>query len=239
MKLHNAMFLFGILLSACSTSYNQEYQELPKDEISYPVTTYLTDEMKDIAKRDYVFIDIMYGQETFVANADYIVLASVISLDQAETVCKDGTKSQLGYTFGKMLIQRTYKGNTLDGQVVDYMKLGGVLSESQLDEAISEEQANCEGNKEGGDDITVYVNTTALSCDIALEEGKTYFMALSFLESMQCYEVTGFNFTTREASLPQTQMVKKIASFDHIQLKNNETGEYQTIDETLKEMQIQ
>lgn len=235
MKIMMVCILCSVLLCGCKVASEQRYQEPIKDEISYPATTYLNEEMKEIATQNFILIEIGSGLETFVEQADYIVLASVISLDRADTVLADGTTSTLGYTFGKLLIQQTYKGEVLDEQVLDYVKEGGVMRAAQLDEV------RCEGNKPQNistDDTTTYINTTPLLNDIIFEEGKTYLMALSYYESTQSYHVDGYFFTTRETTLPPMKQVKKIDNVDQIQLKNNITGAYQTLNETLAEMQL-
>ena len=58
-----------------------------------------------------------YTPELIGKDADEIVIASVISLDNAEA-----DKGLFGITTGKILINQTLKGDLEQGQVVEYMK---------------------------------------------------------------------------------------------------------------------
>ena len=226
--------LISIVLCGCSSVHDeQDTEQAAIDEVSYPVSTYLNEEMKEIAKQNHVMIEIAKKPQEFAAEADYIVLASVISLDHGETILPDGQPSQLGFTFGKMLIQATYKGESLTNDVVEYMKPGGVLLEEQIDEARPEEQRHAWERS----DSPRYVNTTTLSCDVAFEEGKTYFMALCYNEAFDCYEVSGYGLLTREADIEQVQVVKPLNDIDGVKLKNIITRNEQSIEETLIELQ--
>lgn len=76
--------------------------------------------------------------------------------------------------------------------------------------------------EERGEDIdssTIYVNTT-IDEDIMIEEGKTYLIALEYVEECGCYSFRGFKVMTREVDTPNVQNVRKLTDLRSLNVKN-------------------
>lgn len=120
--------LCSVLLMGCRANV-QGNTKSNNNEPSYPISRYLNDKMKEVAKQGSATKASIEGKTPaeWDTASDYVVLAIIISLDETVTVLSDGTQLMLGETFGKLLVQTTYKGEALDGKVLNYAKEGGVL----------------------------------------------------------------------------------------------------------------
>ena len=227
------------LMVGCSGATSAQVEN--ENAVTYTASTYITDEMYEQTKgKIYVNADIEGKTLSQWANdnAEYAVLATVISNDSAVTSLPSGMKDELGFTLGKILVQETYKGKNLDNQVLNTIKLGGIITQKQVDdvsdpEALSKREY-LRNNNGGANPEETYINTT-IEQDIMLEEGKTYFMLLHYVEEEQRYQIVGFNVGTREAQIPKPRSIKK-ENFDNVRVKNNETGKFESIENILEQI---
>lgn len=239
-----ATILFGCTYNDKNITNMYQGDEKSKDSPTYEVSTYMNEEMKDVEKQGSGGMASIIEKplDEMAAEADAIVLATIVSLDKAVTILPDGSKFQMGLTFGKMLVQSTYKGETMDAKVINFSKQGGVITVAQFDEGSPVEAVEKRQRlrKESGNDIDLsmtYMNMT-LDRDITLEEGKTYLLAIKYVEELDCYNIIGMDIMSREVQLPQVQEVRSIDVSD-VKVKNNETGSFESIDNVLAEMKIQ
>lgn len=237
-----------LLLVGCSASTGaQKHVNTDEKETSYPVSSYLNEnkEMKQVAESGGLGTAEVEGNtlEGWAEKADIIILGSIISLDCAETILGDGMQSEIGYTLGKLLVQDTYKGASLNGEVIQYVKTGGVISMAQHDaasmpEAVQKRERLREESGNVQDTSKIYMNTT-LEQDIQLEEGKSYVLALHYVEELDKYLIIGFNTMSREVDLAKANNVRNIQiDTTSTKVKNNETGQYEILSDVLDEMKI-
>ena len=91
----------------------------------YEVTSYITQDVIDNMQDCSVDLCLEegYTPENLKEQADDIVIGSVISLDEG-----DPEVGLFGVTTGKLLINETLRGDLQKGQVIEYMKNGGVMT---------------------------------------------------------------------------------------------------------------
>ena len=245
MKKTVCFILAVLILTGCSTVTEKESDSKMGQNVSekiYTASTYITEDMKkkagDASSITAETINKTIGE--WSEDADLVVLATVISIDEAKTVLASGIKDELGFTFSTILVQQTFKGKDMNGKTVKTLKQGGILTQAQIEQASDPEAVKKNDylrKKNGGENTAdVYVNTN-LENDVMLEEGKTYLLLLNYVEEEDRYEILGLNNCTREAQIPQTRTIRQ-RSFkkDEIMLKNYETQEFESLDNVLSQI---
>lgn len=245
MKKTFCYILTVLLLTGCSTITEKE--SIPKNnknvsEETYTASTYITKDMKKKAGEASSItaetISKTIGE--WSEDADLVVLATVISIDEAKTVLASGITDELGFTFSTILVQQTYKGEDMNGKTLKTLKQGGILTQAQIEQASDPEAVKKHEylrKKNGGEDpANIYVNTN-LENDVMLEEGKTYLLLLNYVKEEDRYEILGLNNCTREAQIPQTRTIRQ-RNFkkDEIKLKNYDTQEFESLDSVLSQI---
>lgn len=100
------LIFLAVVLVGCG--YHEDMaQNKQEEKLVLSTSTYITEEMKDKVMESsfqpsfatgFDDVDLLYD------NCSDIVLAGVVSLDGADTVYPDGTKSVFGYTHGKFVV---------------------------------------------------------------------------------------------------------------------------------------
>lgn len=224
-----------VLFTGCKYAITNVVQKEVIKGPFYPVSNYMNEEMKEIPDKKFVMTCYVgEGISEYANKADYIVLATIISLDNADTKLPNGETSELGYTFGRMLIQKTYKGVLKKGEVLHYIKNGGVVTAAQIDEATPIEIKDARQNVQYQDmkQNSIYINTNNED-NISFEEGKTYLMDLKYVEDLERYHVIGHGLTTRETDITRMKMVRRIDDVDNFNVKNILTKRFEPINDVL------
>ena len=230
-------FVF-IKYSFNKNEYNKFVDKTAEKEIEdenekyYEVSTYITDE---ILKNSYesdstAILRNSYTPEFMLENSDIIALVTITTIDGASTQYN----SMFGMTYGNMLINNVIYGNDLSGQVVSYIKPGGIISLEDW-EKTQPKAANAKREylrEQTGTEIdtkNTYLKIL-LGNDIELEAGKTYLAYLNYSDTFQKYEIIGLGNGLREVNVEQKSRVS-LQNFDisTLKIKNNNTEEWEDL----------
>lgn len=218
--------LLGVGYGLCSSNLSSEDYDLNK---TYGVSSYITDEM--LANTSSCNVDLClneeYNPENIGEEADNIVIASVISLDGATPY-----EGLFGITTGKLLINQTLRGNLEPGQVVEYMKNGGVMKMSEW-EKTQPQSANEKRRylrEKAGKNVDLnntYIDIT-ISDDIKIEEGYTYLIYLK--QNDDKYEIIGLDVGLRKVDVNYSSRISaQSLQVDTLNVMNNKTGEFESL----------
>lgn len=208
--------IIGVVSTICLKNANE-----------YNVKSYITDDIRNNCKDLYADLCLAYEYtpQVVTSYADNIVLATVISIDSMNP-----SEGLFGTTNGKILIQESLKGNLEEGQVVQYLKNGGIMTmedweKNQPQASIDKrnylrQQSNVEKSEE-------YVNI-CLSDDIEIHEGYTYLINLKKLDDR--YEMVGLGQGLREVNINYTSRVSYNGlDTNTLKIKNNKTNEFESL----------
>lgn len=226
------LFVFLGVFALITVGYNFYKTSGSKDydaENVYEVSSYITDDV--IANTQNCNVDLClekeYTPEVIGNDADNIVLASVISLDGANP-----NEGLFGITTGKLLINETLKGDLQQGQVVEYMKNGGVMKMSEWERT----QPASANNKrqylraQSGKNIDLentYINIS-IADDVQIEEGYTYLVYL--MKNGNKYEIIGLDAGLRKLNVNYSSRISAQSySTDTLKVMNNKTGEFESL----------
>ncbi len=217
----------GIIKLNSNNSSNTELKNL-----EYETYTYLSDDIKQSATYIEAEASLVneYTPEYMLKISDNIVLASIMSVDYADAKLNTVT----GSTYGKMVINNVLKGNIKEGEIVEYVKDGAILTleewESNLPYEAKQKHEEMR-NKSGVDASKIYYNFR-FENDPEVDEGKTYLCYLKYNDSIRKYEIIGLGNGFREINISKSKKVssKRMAT-KQLKIKNNETGEYESLNE--------
>ena len=215
--------------------YRQDNIDLEKE---YIISSYVTDDMRENSNRmlNYLCLEDELTPEKIGNDADCIILAKVISLDDVEN---EGYL--FGMTFGKMLVNTVISGNLKQGQVINYAKPGGIMSYSEWEETQPEEANSKRKYLREQSGIEIDLNSTYIDLlaegDIEIEAGKTYLVYLKYMKSTQSYEIIGLGNGLREVDMPRQSKTVKVENLDvnSLSIKNNKTGENESLKKYMDE----
>lgn len=163
-------------------------------------------------------------------RADNVVIASVISIDGADTKIDPG----VGSTYGKMVINNTLYGNLSSEEVVNYLKSGGIMS---LEEYEKNQNPNAvekreEMRKDADVDASKIYYNLHYENDPDIEVGKVYLCYLKYIDELEHYEIIGLENGFRELDIKQAKSVtSKPYLVNKYKIKNNKTGNYESLEE--------
>lgn len=193
----------------------------------YKVQSYITEEMSQSCTD--LFADLClayeYTPEVVTDYADYIVVATVISKDSMKP-----DEGLFGTTNGRILVQKSFKGNLKEGQVVQYLKNGGVMKiedweKNQPQASINKREFLRQQNN--AEEPSGYVNI-CLSDDVEIQEGYTYLINLKKLDDR--YEIIGLGEGLREVDVNSTTRVfYNELDTNTLKIKNNKTNEFESL----------
>lgn len=197
----------------------------------YEVTSYITQDVIDNMQDCSVDLCLEegYTPENLKEQADDIVIGSVISLDEG-----DPEVGLFGVTTGKLLINETLRGDLQKGQVIEYMKNGGVMNMAEWEDTqpINANLKRAYLRNQAGVDIDLentYINIL-ISDDIEIEEGYTYLIYLK--ENNGKYEIIGLDIGLRKINVNYASKLRaQNYDMSTLQVMNNETGEFESLQE--------
>lgn len=208
---------------------NQEsniLQDNVNQKEGYEVYSYITDDMRQKAE-DVIPAILCYGR-AFTPDylnelSDHIAIIRVISIDEM-----DMSYSLFGMTKGKLLVNNSLKGDFNDGDIIKFGKIGGIIDAQTLIDVQGEESSYTKEEPKN----EIYFNIIR-EFDINIEEGKTYLAYLGYNEKEDVYEIVGLKYGLRELYIPQEKdyISLKELDFNNIGLKNNDTNEYENLQE--------
>lgn len=197
----------------------------------YEVTSYITQDVIDNMQDCSVDLCLEegYTPENLKEQADDIVIGSVISLDEG-----DPEVGLFGVTTGKLLINETLRGDLQKGQVIEYMKNGGVMNMAEWEDTqpVNANLKRAYLRNQAGEDIDLentYINIL-ISDDIEIEEGYTYLIYLK--ENNGKYEIIGLDIGLRKINVNYASKLRaQNYDMSTLQVMNNKTGEFESLQE--------
>ena len=197
----------------------------------YEVTSYITQDVIDNMQDCSVDLCLEegYTPENLKEQADDIVIGSVISLDEG-----DPEVGLFGVTTGKLLINETLRGELQKGQVIEYMKNGGVMNMAEWEDTqpVNANLKRAYLRNQAGVDIDLentYINIL-ISDDIEIEEGYTYLIYLK--ENNGKYEIIGLDIGLRKINVNYASKLRaQNYDMSTLQVMNNKTGEFESLQE--------
>lgn len=186
------------------------------------------------------FLTDMSDNTTIANDAEWIIIGTVESIEGMTNYNPTTENYVMARTVGTIKVNKVIKGN-LNEDKISFIRLGGVVP---LGEYIkSQPQAHLEkmglNNLSQEDKENKYVKET-MAGDIEIEEGKTYLMYLIYSDYYDRYSIEFLQYGLREISensLTSTNQSllntnsKTLKDNDlTIKVKNNNNGEYETLD---------
>lgn len=225
------IFIVGIIIII--KQYNK-IEKNPKEHLkTYQTSSYLIPEtLENINIGATGMVDLIheYTPEYMLEISDAVTIASIISLDGADTKYNQS----IGYTYGKLVINNTIYGNIIQGEVINYMKPGGIMSldeydRYQIDKMREKHQTLREDAGIDGSKIYQYFH---YQNDPRIEEGKTYLCYLKYIEKLGKYEIIGLGNGFREVNIPKSNIVSdKKLDLSLYKILNNNTGKYESLED--------
>lgn len=206
-----------------------------KDITDYEISSYITENVRNkVQDVQFAFdAEVDYTPEYLNNTSDNIAIVKVISLEGAST----NYNSAVGMTYGKILINTSLYGNLKNGDVVEYLKPGGIVTVADY-EKNQPEASNAKREylrQQSGiviDKENEYYNLK-VEDDIDIEEGKTYLAYLKYSKMLKKYEIIGLKNGLMEINIPkETKSVSKtVLDLNSLEILNNNTKQYESLQE--------
>ncbi len=234
--------IVGIIMTNNLMKRVNEYQNESRNEniVIDEIEETTKVENKDIVEEYVTIIEYAYDikdKELRWENTDNVIIGTVEELLGATNYNEEIEEYTEIMTQGKIKVENQLKGNIEESEI-DFLRIGGTITVEQYLKSLTEEQKEKEGNlsKLSEEEQKEKYVSLEIEDDIKIEENKTYLMFLGKaynnteyiieLERYGLYEVDG-------ASLEKLHNIETIEDFrnskEEIIVKNNDTGEYESI----------
>lgn len=224
-RLYIIFTLIFLELIALLVFFSAEYNK------GYKTSSYITDKVREncIKLVSDLCLNVEYTPQNVTEHADSIVIGTVISLDST-----DPSEGLFGTTTGRILVQQSLKGNLEEGQVIKYLKHGGIMKLSEWEEnqpLAARQKREYLRNKNGVDiDLENAYLDVALNDDIPIEEGYTYLINLRKYDDR--YEIIGLDQGLRKVNVNYSSRVTtNQLDTNTLKIKNNKTNEFESLQE--------
>lgn len=162
-------------------------------------------------------------------HSEYVGIFKILSVDGGEVDKESGN----GFTVGKMLVLKSFKGNLKEGDVVSYRNIGGVFEFEEYKKGFSEDKVERLKSrlKEANEKEPKYIETH-YEMEKKAEIGKTYLMYLN--KKNNKYEIESYYFGIREIKglKDERKEVTKTELLDEFKKINKEEIEVLNNEET-------
>lgn len=233
MKSNYLLLAFAVLVVVTGTYFieaNSENKDInPNNGQEYQTYSYLSNEMIENAQEQIFHAELNneYTPEYMLEVSDNVVLASIISVDSADT-----KYSTIGNTYGKLVVNNTIYGNIKEGEIVEYFKSGGIMTLEEYDRyqfPEAREKHKRLQQESGIDPSTTYINTR-LENDVNIEAGKVYLCYLKYSNVLKKYEIIGLGNGFREVNIKKSKSVYSVKlNLNNYEILNNNTGKYESL----------
>ena len=229
-------FVLGIGGFAINANW-QNHPETPKLDAEY-VQKDTQEHTKTIAKENVYSMPASASLAVDISNPDVlssmcdgVVLATVDSIDGSNNYSEVSGEYVFPYTYGRITILESYKGDFPIGESVEFYRLGGTISIDQYHAGLSE--GELEKLSSLGENSMLnksqWVQRT-ISGDIEVEEGKTYLMYINpesaYYGKPNTYAIVGLQGGLREV---QNVNTNKARSASDLKVLNNFTNQWEDI----------
>ena len=213
----------------------QSQPESPKPDTEYTQIDH-KDDTKTTAKENVYTIPSSASLAVDISNPDVlsdmgdgIVLATIDSIDGGNNYSEISGGYVFPYTYGRITILESYKGNFPIGESVEFYRLGGTISVDQYRAGLSE--GELEKLSSLGDDNILdkseWVKRT-ISGDVEIEEGKTYLMYINpenaYYGKPNTYAIVG-----QQGGLREVQNANNTRSASDLKVLNNFTNSWEAL----------
>ncbi len=197
----------------------------------------------NIVENDIVPIETSGEISGNISNPSYvdevssdIALITILSIDGGDNFSEQTKEYCYPYTYGKFKVERVYKGNIEAEKEYEYIRAGGIIDYNSYYNSLSENEKDKNNFLTNG--IKPAYIKMKFEGDIDIEPGKTYLAYLSNPESgiglfakKDAYMINCF-----EGGLRETLNYSNVQERDlsEIEVLNNFTGEYEFINDILK-----
>lgn len=215
---------------------NKDEKEIIDSEFkTYQTKSYLTEDIIKNTERGTSMALLMseYTPENMLEESNAVVIASIISLDYADTQAEPA----VGSTYGTLVVNNVLYGDVKQGDVLKYLKSGGIMTMEEYDK--NQPAAAVEKRRElmaeaGIDPAEIYINLH-FEDDPDIEEGKVYLCYLNYVESLDRYEILGLEKGLRELNIPKASKVSdKTYNPTDYKILNNTTGKYESLNDYIQ-----
>lgn len=153
--------------------------------------------------------------------AEDIVIAKVSKIDGGINYNEYFKMYSSVNTIGEIEIEKSIKGGLKEGQIVPFIRLGGIIETSEYVKGLNEKRKRLleEAEQKGEETMLDYKYVKEIkSGDIEIEEGKTYLMFICYDPYNERYEIFGDQYGLREYDENTSSVL------------NNDTNEYEKIE---------
>lgn len=153
--------------------------------------------------------------------AEDIVIAKVSKIDGGINYSETFKMYSSVNTIGEIEIEKSIKGGLKEGQIVPFIRLGGIIETSEYVKGLNEKRKRLleEAEQKGEETMLDYKYVKEIkSGDIEIEEGKTYLMFICYDPYNERYEIFGDQYGLREYDENTSSVL------------NNDTNEYEKIE---------
>lgn len=197
----------------------------------------------NIAENDIFQIETCFVISGNISNPSYvdsistdIALITILSIDGGDNFGEQTNEYCYPYTYGKFKVEKVYKGNIEEEKEYEYIRAGGIIDYDSYYNSLSEDEKDKNNILING--VKPAYIKMKFEGDIDIEPGKTYLAYLSNPESgiglfakKDAYMINSFEGGLREV-LDYSKIKDKDLS--EIKVLNNFTGEYENINDILK-----
>lgn len=228
-----ALLLASATLIACSKVNTQVTEKEPMEETN---ETLFYDAYKAIGSEEILeavsMAEITYNPsdpEVMASLSSDIVLVTVTSIDGGSNVNEITGEYVYPYTYGKLQILDTYKGDLSVGQEIEYVRMGGIVTYDSYVASLYPAQREKFISQSGVKPAYIKM---MFEQDIELEAGKTYLAYLRNPESgdfsrENAYAMIGWEGGLREVR--GLEQADESNSVPQIEVFNNYTNEWESL----------
>ncbi len=163
--------------------------------------------------------------------SDIVIIATIQRIDGGSNQNDYADRRTLPYTYGKLIVHQVIKGNLEEGDELDYLRTGGIISYNDYVESLYPAQK--EKQEMQGASRRDYIKYM-WNGDIEIEPGKTYLIYMNEQGSGSregMYPIIGWQGGLREVQ-------STTSSSDVTKIYNNYTEQWEEISDVLDAMDV-
>lgn len=166
-----------------------------------------------------------------------VFIGTVDSIEGCSTTIATGKFSSMPNTYGKIKVLKNLKGEIKE-DVINYAREGGIISIAEYEKNAPKELVeNRKLHREQAGQKNLDLKNTYMNYkekdDIDFKVGKTYLFFATFVPETSIYQISHAQYGTREILDLNTNktVFRKLPDESTLQVKNNETGKYESLNE--------
>lgn len=169
----------------------------------------------------------------------YVALVKIDTISGSDNYSSVTDSYVMPYTYGKMTILKTFKGNLSENSKVNFYSLGATIDFEKYYEGLTE------GEKNKID--RVYENRTVpfkyvdfyMGREVKIQESKSYLVYLvdetAYHNESNSYAILGLDYGVRQIRINDNSNLNSVNNYGSLDVLNNETGEYEKLSNVINE----